>query len=97
MKACGVLDTLIDDDSSSRVCSTFRQSGGIQAVFKVMDIFPDSAQLRKRACSILVKLLATEDADGRKAVFSAVENANKEKDSADVRGQDRAVTKQLLE
>jgi hypothetical protein len=53
MKACGVLDTLIADDSSSRVYSKFRESGGIEAVVTVMDTFPDSAKLRKRASSIL--------------------------------------------
>jgi hypothetical protein len=93
MKACGILDTLIDDKISSQVCSTFRQSGGIEAVVNVMDTFPDSAKLRKRASSILVQLLATEDADGRKAVFSAVKNTHKDKDNAHVRGEDRAVSK----
>jgi hypothetical protein len=93
MKACGVLDTLIDGNISSQVCSTFRQSGGIQAVVNVMDTFPDSAKLRKRASSILVQLLAREDADGRKAVFSAVENTHKGKGNAHVRGEDCAVSK----
>jgi hypothetical protein len=96
MKACGVLDTLIDDKISRQVCSTFRQSGGIQAVVNVMDAFPDSAKLRKRASSILVQLLANENADGRKAVFSAVENTHKDKDNAYVRGKDPAVSKSLL-
>jgi hypothetical protein len=42
----------------------FRQSGGIQAVVNVMDTFPDSAKLRKRASSIFVQLLVIEDAGG---------------------------------
>jgi hypothetical protein len=71
----------------------FRQSGGIQAVVNVMDTFPDSAKLRKRASSIFVQLLVIEDAGGHKAVFSAVENTHKDKDNAYVHGQDCAVSR----